>query len=204
MPTITDIMQQKRPSGRFCVYVDGTEAFRLSDLELSMSGLRVGQEIDAAQMVSYQKKGETDTAYNLALRQLSERQRSQFEIKTYLSRKGFSPNVVEDVLERLRLAQLVDDVKFAIAWISDRQSFKPRSRKRLQLELRAKGISAEDTEEALSGIEPTDELRSLEQVVTKKQRLAQYQDPAKLIAYLLRQGYPYDLVRKVIDQSRGL
>ena len=64
------------------------------------------------------------------------------------------------------------------------------------MELMKKGNSREIIEEVLDGRDDEDELRKM---VAKKR--SKYDDENKLMAYLVRQGFPYDLVRKVVEES---
>ena len=63
------------------------------------------------------------------------------------------------------------------------------SRKKLEMELIKKGISREILDEVLDGRDDEDEVKKM---IAKKRN--KYDDE-KLIAYLCRQGFSYDLVK---------
>ena len=199
MPVITDIKQQKRSKGRFSVYVDGQYSFALSDLDLGSSGLRVGQEVTAQEIEAFKTGGEESKAYNMAIRYLSVRVRSVKEVRDYLAKKGMDEGLSGGVIQRLERAGLLNDRDFAAAWVADRQLLRPRSRRRLEQELMMKGVSSEDIGVVMGELGQEDELQSLMAVIEKKRRLAQYQEQDKLIGYLARQGYKYDLIKKALE-----
>jgi regulatory protein len=201
MPTITDIKRQKQSSdSRFSVYVDGEYSFALSDLALSTSGLRVGQALSAAELDEYRGAAEQSKVYNLALRYLSFRMRSKREMSDYLRRQECIPEQIEVVMRRLEAEGLLNDELFSVSWVATRQSLRPRSKWRLEQELIAKGIAHDDMASALSEIDSDTELEQLVQLAERKQRLPQYRDPAKLMSYLGRQGYRYDLIKKALER----
>lgn len=101
------------------------------------------------------------------------------------------------ILERLVERGYVDDVKFARYYVENRFVKKGVSRKRLKMELMKKGISQEIIDEVLS--ERNDEEEILK-IIAKKR--AKYTDE-KLVAYLCRQGFSYDLARDLVEKTEG-
>jgi len=200
MSKITDIKQQKRSKGRFSVYVDGKYGFSLGDLELSMSGLRVEQELTDEAIEKYREQGEEAKAYHKALGYIGIRPRSEWEMREYLLRKEYADETVEAVLVRLRKVGLIDDLAFAQSWVANRQALKPSSRRRLEQELAVKRVGREEISAALSGLDDDVELIALVGQMEKKRRLAQYQEQEKLIGYFGRQGYSYDLIKKALER----
>lgn len=197
---ITDIKRQKRNQGCFSVYADGKYSFTLTDLELSSSGLRTGQELSADEVAEWQKQGGRGKAFALAVRYVGLRPRSRREVADYLRRKGFSAEESEAAQSRLADNGLLNDRDFAQAWVTNRLALRPRSRRRLAQELAAKGVERDDLEAALGELDQESELGALVQVIEKKRRLPQYAELEKLKAYLGRQGYPYDLVKAALER----
>ena len=198
MPKITDIKQQKRSSERFSLYIDGRYSFSLGDLELSNAGLRVGQELTAGEVEHWQSQALEAKAYNAALGQLSYRRRSLREVADYLKRKEYDDDIAASVIRRLEDLKLIDDAAFAAAWIADRQLLRPRSRRTLQVELMKKGIARDTIAEALSEVSEDSQLDVLTDLIERKRRQSSYADPQKLMAYLARQGYGYDQIKKAL------
>lgn len=198
MPRITDIKRQKRSTDRFSVYIDGAYRFALGDLELSASGLRVGSELSLEQVEDWQAEAGQSKLYAKALNYLSYRPRSRREVADYLKRQEAEPEQIERILAELQRLRLVDDTQFARSWIDNRQTLRPRSRRRLEQELMAKGLASDIILQALTELEPESELKTLVELAEKKRRLPQYQQTDKLMAYLGRQGYSYDLIKKAL------
>ena len=129
--------------------------------------------------------------------------RSRRELTDYLARKGCEPHESEAALERLEGLGLVDDLHFAQAWIADRMAVRPRSRMRLSQELAAKGVARDIIDIALQELEPEKEVNTLKDLIIRKQRSGGYTDPKKLIGYLQRQGYRWDLIKEALQEIEG-
>lgn len=199
---VTDIKRQRRVgSNRFNVSLDGVYVFTLSDLDLSMSGLRIGQELDANEVVEYSHSASKAKAYALALRYLAIRLRSRKELQDYLKRKDCGLLETEGALEQLENLGMVDDTKFAEAWIADRMAVRPRSRLRLSQELTSKGVARDTVNIALEILDPESEINTLKALIVRKQRSG-YADEKKLLGYLQRQGYRWGLIKQAIAELK--
>lgn len=201
MPRITDIKRQKRVgSTLFNIQLDGSYGFTMSDLDISLNGLRVGQELTEEEVEQFAASAKEAKAYALALRYLSVRVRSRRELLDYLKRKDCEAGDIESALDRLEGLGLIDDLKFAQAWIADRMAVRPRSRMRLAQELAAKGVAREVAETALAELEPEKELAKLKSLIARKRLSSGYQDENKLLGYLQRQGYRWSLIQEAMRE----
>jgi regulatory protein len=200
MPTVTDIKKQKRSETRYSIYLDGKYVLSLSDLDLSNSGLRVGHEVSEERVQELQSQSQGSKAYAQALRYIGIRPRSEREVRDYLARKETAPADADTAVERLRGLALIDDLEFAAAWIRHRQSVNPRSRRRLEQELMQKGVERGTIEEALRELDGDTELDTLVALIERKQRLPQYSEREKLMAYFARQGYGYDVIKRALER----
>lgn len=141
-------------------------------------------------------------AMNRAMYYLGKQIRSRKEVSTYLARKETEPEVMEAVLDRLeKLGYLNDQYyaeRFAAARIKKGGSF------RVSMELRGKGISAEDAQAALEQIDPAQEEQSALRYAERALR-GETDDKARRRAYaaLSRRGYSGELIRRVMEQALG-
>jgi regulatory protein len=190
---VTDIRPAQKSAGQH-VYVDGEYAFTISDLEYSARVVVVGQELSADEVAQYTIKQSVNLAYRRAIRYIGVRPRSVKETKDYLRRLGIEG--VDEAVERLEKAGLLDDRAFADSWVRERVILKPKSRFVLKAELLQKGVSRQIIEEVLEG---SDEEEAIKSVIEKKRRVSRFIDKQKLTGYLLRQGFDYDIVKKVLE-----
>ena len=192
---ITAIQQQVKRPGRYSVFVDGKYSFSFSESALLEQGLRIGLELDEAALRNLKKLSGDDKIYNAALRYIAMRQRSTWEIETYLARKGAEPALQTQILNKLSNYGYVDDEKFARAWVENRRLLRSISLRKLQQELQLKHVSREIIQTVLLG-EADEELDSLKALIAKKR--ARYPDKVKLMQYLVRQGFSYDDVKTAV------
>ena len=197
---ITAIKQQERLKGRYSIYVDDKYAFSLSADALLDEKLHNGQELDAQQLKAYKKLSQDDKAYGLALAYVARRMRSEWELRDYFRRKGYEPELADQLMARLDKLGFVNDEKFSEAWVNTRRVLKPVSKRRLTQELRQKRITDEIIEKTLAEDE-TDERQVLEELVARKRKQTKYQDNLKLMQYLARQGFSYDDIKAVLAEK---
>ena len=194
---ISSIKKQVKRTDRYSVYVDGEYIFSLSETALLESGLFVGRLVTADELGELKDTSKRDKAYNQALGQIARRARSEWEIRSYLKRKEYDPELIDQIVGRLYKAKLLDDVAFAKMWIENRRLLKATSKRRLQQELRQKRISDEIINKSIAE-DDTDDSQVLKDLVSRKRKILRYQDDTKLIQYLIRQGYNYDDVKRAV------
>jgi regulatory protein len=194
---ITAIRQQIKQAGRYSVFVDDKYAFSLSETALLESKLTSGQELSREQLADFKRLSADDKLRSAALRYVATRSRSVWEVQFYLQRKGASPALIEQILNKLSITGLLDDKKFAETFVGDRQLLRPTSRRKIIAELRKKRIPDEVITQVM-GSEQINEQAALQHVIAQKRRQSKYQDTQKLMQYLARQGFNYDDIKSAL------
>ncbi|GAA3960122.1 regulatory protein RecX [Gordonia caeni] len=150
------------------------------------------------------------SAWDAALRLLGVRARSRAEIADRLTRRGFDPETIDGVLERLEASGLIDDGDFAQQWVRSRHAHSGRGRLALRRELRTKGVADHLIDDALAEIEPEDERAqgaalAAKKLATSSLDLNDAADRAKayrrLSGALGRRGFPPDVISSVVSQA---
>ncbi len=139
---ITLLQMQKRNKDRVNVFLDGEYALAVS-LNTATT-LKKGQRLSAAEVEELKQDGETDLAFQRALRYLGMRPRSSAEIVTYLKRKEYDEQIVEAVVRRLHEHHYLDDEAFARFWVDNRNRFRPTRGASVTLRIETKGGRARD------------------------------------------------------------
>jgi regulatory protein len=145
----------------------------------------------------------------LALRYLSYRPRSELEVKKYLSQKGCAPQVNDAVIAKLRSLNYLDDLSFAQIWARSRLESRGYGPRRVEQELRIKGIPADVIRQTLQQIlQQTSEQESARKILTKRFGSASLQDTKtqrRAVGLLLRRGFSskviFDLLKYRIDED---
>lgn len=197
---ITAIKRQKRNPNRVNIYLDDDFAFGLS--RIIAGWLDVGHELDDEKIISLQAEDEQEVAYQRVLKFISYRIRTEDEIRRNLIKHKVQSELIDDVLQKLRRNGLVNDMKFAISWVENRNEFRPRAHRMLTYELRQKGITDEIISQTLDGISSDEELavKAAQNQVHKYMGLEWPKFRRKLIGFLARRGFSYNIISLVVDQ----
>lgn len=199
MKKITAIQVQKKTPSRVNIYLDGEYAFGLA--RIVAAWLRVGQELEESKLEALQAEDAKERALQQALLFLSYRARSEAEIRQNLRKHEIPETVIDYTLERLRQEGFANDGQFAKAWVENRSTFRPRSRRMLTMELRQKGLGEEAVRTAVAEVndEPLAYAAALK-------RAARYQDlpwqdfRKKLSDFLARRGFPYSVTAATVTR----
>jgi regulatory protein len=199
MKKITAIEGQKRTPNRVNIHLDGEFAFSLA--RIVAAWLRVGQELSDEKIEQLIAQDARERAFQQAMLFLSYRARSEAEIRKNLRKHEIPEAVIEQTLERLRQDGLANDNQFAEAWVENRNTFRPRSRRMMAMELKQKGL---DDEAIRSAVESVDDEASAYEVARKRAaRLKglEWNDfRRKLSEFLARRGYSYSVIAPVVTR----
>ena len=204
MPTITGLVPSPDRPGYVLILVDG-KPFATVPAENAERLAEGGDAGDAERFLPL--KAATQKTYERALNLLSFRARSAKELGKRLREKGEPAEEIDAVLTRLLQNGLLDDARYAESKARSGIVGKARSRRRMQQDLAQRGVAREVVDKAITTAyaeEGTSELAVAERAARKKMRsLGRYdaqEQKQKLYAFLARQGYPGDVVRKVMKR----
>lgn len=143
------------------------------------------------------------------LKVLSFRPRTAKEIRgklfQYSIKRGISAKILDQVLADLISQNFVNDEDFVRWWKDQRQSFRPKGLRLIKMELMQKGIDKETIDKVLSEDieETTSEYDLALKVINKKiqyfQNLSREKTKIKIKDLLLRRGFDWEVIYKVID-----
>ncbi len=197
---ITAIKAQIKNTERVSVYLDGKYSFSLTQSQLLELKLHSGMELSEQELEDLQKASDYGKLLERVMNYVMIRPRSIREVRDYLWRKKADPEVGDRIIQKMESRGYLGDAAFAKSWVRSRQLTKPVSKRRLTAELRQKGVTSELIEQALGGEEAYDELTALREIITKKSKQARYQDEQKLMQYLARQGFSYDVIKSTLAE----
>ena len=213
---ITDIKQAVKNQNRANIFVNGKYRFSLDIFQLTQLNVKIGSKFTKTEIENLEQQSEFGKLYSLALNYCLIRPHSKKEISDYLwkktlnrkfknrktgefyEKKGVSNISVEQVLSRLIEKKYIDDEKFAKFWVENRNQRKGSSIKKIKSELFSKGVSSDIIEQVLSESNRNDE-DEIQKIIAKKAK--RYTDEQKLIAYLARQGFSFDEIKKALSKE---
>lgn len=165
--------------------------------------LRRGDEISGEKMAEIHDAQMYHDAYSAAVRLVAYRMRTASELEQRLLKKNFPPAIGARVVERFAYLGLVDDSKFADAFITSKIASKPIGKRELERRLREKGIDKELARRSVAEVS-TEENQMELALRAGESKLRSLRDSdvnrlrEKLVAFLMRRGFEWEIVRKVV------
>ena len=125
------------------------------------------------------------------------------EVRRRLSDNQLHTHTIDEVVDRLSQADLLNDEAFARYWLENRDTFKPRSSRALRYELRQKGIADAVIDAILTSYGEDD--AAYRAALGQAQKLTrQIKDAfvlrSTLLDFLSRRGFSFDTARTAVDR----
>ncbi|PKV62577.1 regulatory protein RecX [Pontibacter ramchanderi] len=129
-------------------------------------------------------------------------ERTQQEVRTKLYTYGLEPDDVEEIIVRLGQEKMLDEERYAQAYVRGKYGLKKWGRRKIVQGLKAKGISDYCIKQGLKEIDYDVYEENLQQLLEKKNATEKEKNPfarrQKLTYYLMSKGYESDLVQEAI------
>jgi regulatory protein len=196
---ITAIIPQVKDKRRCNIYVDGRFYCGLTLEATVLNRLKVGQIVSEERFAEIQLESEKATALDKAMRRLAASSKTEKQIREFLTGKGFLPAVCDYAVEKLKDYKFLDDGDYAKSYVE--YAAKKKGSRLIRMELRGKGISEEEIDEAIDGIEEEDELTAVCALFEKymKGKTADKATLAKAARYLTGKGFGYDVIKEALS-----
>ena len=193
---ITDIRQAVKNENRVNIFVNGKYSFSLDISQVVDLHIKNGMVLCDEQLEEYKKASEFGKLYQRALEWTLTRPHSEREVNDYLYKKIYEKkldkNYISTIIERLKSKNYINDEIFAKYYVENRFIKKGISKKRLRMELTKKGVASSIIDEVIGGRDEEEEIKKM--IIKKRSKY----DDEKLIAYLCRQGFDFQLVKDLV------
>lgn len=202
--TVTSVVYQKKDPNRCSIFLDETFAFGLHVDVVTAHGLRKGVVLSRDACVVMFQEDVYHRALKRVLSHLAYKPRTEKELRDRLRRLRVDASTSDQVLEKVRAMQLVNDDLYARAFAESRlRSYGPR---RVVRELVQKGIPAPSAENVVAACNPHDDSdEHMDLVVAKAHaRYGRETDDRKrsqkTIRYLIRRGYELEDIQAALGR----
>lgn len=200
---VTRVESLLKHPGKYDIYLNGQFAYTVHEDTLIAMKLLKGTKLDHADLARLEQEERVNEAFNRAIRWIGRRPYASQEIERKLLQAGWEEETATAVVEKLKQQQLIDDRSFAEQWTDNRIRVQRKGRHLVRHELMQKGVAKADIEAVVNAIDPDAELESALHLGQKKWRQTSgdvRSRKQKTTAYLMRRGFPSDIVREVIRQ----
>ncbi|MEG1848245.1 MAG: regulatory protein RecX [Lachnospiraceae bacterium] len=198
---VTELIEVSKSRSK--VYIDYEFAFVLYKGELRIHGIKKGEVLTEETYLAIMTKVLPKRAKMRCLNLLKDRSYTEHQLRDKL-RQGYYPqDCIDEAIAYVQSYHYIDDADYAKQFITYQIAHK--SRRRIEDDLRKKGISKELIDQAYidlmeAGIE-SDESILIMHWIEKKQYhrdSASEQETQKLYQFLYRKGFSVELIRKTI------
>ena len=199
------IVLLKKKGRYFSVKVTGREELhRIHSDTMFEFSLYEGKEFDPEFWNQVLSANDYAFAWESTLRMLSIRAHCEQDMKNKLRQKKFSQTTVAKVIEECKRLDLIDDAKFAKAYIAELKE-NGCGRQMIKLKLSKKGVPRELIDDELEhSFTEKDELEAAKIAMKKKMpSLKREKDPRKrkekLYRYMASKGFRYEIIENIFD-----
>jgi len=160
--------------------------------------------LNTIKSVKHQKTS-NKSAFNTALRLLTRRDHSQYELVQKLKQRGFNIKDIDHAVSACRQFDYINDERTTRVYIRQLKR-KGYGKKRIQLELHKKGLKSSRIQRILDGsVLETDEREGAERILKKNiKRFEREKDSAKrrdkIYRFLHARGFSQEVIADLIKQ----
>lgn len=195
---IVEIRGTRQGRQRVLVIDDGRELV-FSAEACDELGVRSGDVLTDELVKALELADQRAQAHAAALRLLSHRARSEKEMRARLSMRGIPAGIVDEEIERLRRAGLLDDEQFARAWVEDRKRLSPRGRRLLRYELLGRGIDPASVDLVTRDVDDLETALELARSRARGSAIESYDTFLKKVGgFLRRRGFDFDVITQAL------
>ncbi len=197
---ITKIEQQKKNNKRYSVFIDNTFSFGIDEIDLLFYKLKENTNLTEKKYNEIIENSIYLKAKDTAFKYLGYKARTKYEVQQKLIEKEFPTEIIDRTINLLEQYGYIDDANYSKKFISEKINYRGYGKHRIKYELKQKRVD-EEIIDALLIDTYDDELEKAIKLASKKikNKNIDYKEKQKVIAYLQRRGYSFDIIKESID-----
>jgi regulatory protein len=197
---------EKKDEKNVTISFDNGEKLYLAYDIFLKNGLKKNDEISESRFSFLVEENQKFHLKQKAFRYLGRRHHSAYELKLKLRQKGYSPELINQIVDELRTANYINDYEFASLFADENIKNKLWGRKKLEAELFKKGIGRDIISQVVNEkFSAGDELEQAMELGKKKirslmsRRTDNEKIKTKLISFLMTRGFDYEISKRALD-----
>lgn len=145
-------------------------------------------------------QSERERAIDLAWRAVAARERTAFELRSYLEGKKIEPAAIDEACRELSQAGFLDDAVYARRFAEDRRSVQRWGSERITRDLLRRGVAPDLVERAVADVGRGDELEAALDILGDRLPAPPQDDRGRDRAWrmLVRRGYSSELAYEAV------
>ena len=196
---ITRIELQKNDNTRFSLFSDDQYVMSVSAENLAPYGY--GEfEISEEELEILKAKEEEGLFFKQALLYVSKALKTSKEVRDYLYKKKVSPELQDEIIEKLLDLKLLDDERYLEMYLEEKFNYSTDGSIKIKHKLYQKGFQSKDVDPLLPKYQDL-EISNLKKLVSDRKKSRKNEDKQKLIRYLMSKGYEYSMISEVVKEE---
>lgn len=196
MRIITELKQVGK-SEKYKLFLNDEYVCDLSLETIYKNALREGVEVGNQQLEEMKFESDKFFALTAGTNLISKSVKTKKQLMESLAKKGFNKEVQAYVADKLEGYGYINDLQFAINFVESAK--KTNGKLVIKQKLFQKGVSAENIEKALEGLQQEDEACKLAFKFMKNKEKSQ-EAKQKLYRYLLSKGFDYSEISSAVSK----
>ena len=198
MSEITAITPQIKDKRRCNIFIDGRFCCGLT-LECTIKNrLKVGQTVSEEFLSEIQLESEKNTALDKAMTHVSATQKTEKQVRDFLSGKGYLPAVIDYVIEKMRGYNFLNDGEYAERYVES--TAKRKGARLIRMELKGKGVSEDEIDGALRELNENTQIETAKVLLNKylRNKTMDKETLQKAFRHLLTKGFDYQIAKSAL------
>lgn len=197
----------KKDDSTVIIYLDNGEKLFLSYEVLLKSGLRKGTEISPDRFNFLVLQNRKYFIRQKAVTFLARRHHSKKELELKLRKKNYEKELIDEVLNNMKVSGLIDDSSFAIQFAEEKLNRKKWGANKIKNELFKRGISNELVQDVMNKLaSQADQSEIAMLAAEKKYKMIVKREKdglkikQKVLAHLISRGFTYEIASETIKK----
>ena len=203
MHKITKITKQKRTQDRYNIYIDDAFAGALNAEAMVLHHIKENIEINPDEFQRMVKEDNQKYAFNLAVKQVAARRRTEQEVRTYLIKKELSNDIIDYAVAKVLEYGYINDLDYAKEFVSYHINAGRYGRVVLSHKMQEKGFSERVIESALEAFTPELEFENAkvwyEKYMKKYSDIEPFKQREKIYRGMAGKGFSYDIISSLLS-----
>ncbi len=179
---------------------EGKPIFALYNKELKRFNIEAEKDLDEATIEQIKNEILLKRCFERSLYILKNNDKTKSQLTIKLKDNYYPIEVIDKTLEKLISYGYIDDKRYILNYFNSRS--KTKSKKYIINMLMQKGISKEEIISVLAETQEVDEEKIIVNLIKKKEKTYNINENSsknKMIQFLLRKGFSYEIVSKTIN-----
>lgn len=193
----------KMRNGMYKLKLEDESEIKVHEELILKKELLLTKDISLEDVNDIDKLNNNYNAYDIAVKYISTKVRSCYEVYDFLEKKEISKDIIHEVIEKLKKQNYLDDKIYAKAFVNDRIKFSNNGPYKIKRELEEKRVSNLIIDEVLSIFNESLEKEKLSKLVPKYVKTIRNKSytmmKSKVLDYFSNLGYNKSIVLDLLS-----